>query len=198
MWMTIGDGGKMKRANGFAVVRTMMTAGVSATAMLVLFTACGDTQGPATGAEGGSSSQAIATSTSTSTSVAESDAVESDAPESEAADGSTEQGDAAAAADGSSGVSASRWSGTWQSAGESLPATLTVITDRPMLATIDIPGRCGATWKESARRGGRPVVDATVTYGQCNDNQWLVSVNGSTLTAVDTANSGTTVRFTRQ
>lgn len=90
------------------------------------------------------------------------------------------------------------WSGTWQSVGETKTAQLGVVSDKPFLATIDIPGRCGATWKEKSRTSSRVIVTATVTYGDCSDNEWSLAITSTSITATDTADPETTAAFTRK
>ncbi|QTI68377.1 hypothetical protein [Gordonia polyisoprenivorans] len=89
------------------------------------------------------------------------------------------------------------WTGTWTSVGETKSAQLGVVTDKPFLATIDIPGRCGATWKETSRDATHVVVTATVTYGQCSDNEWQLTVSDQSISAVDTSDPETRAQFRR-
>lgn len=90
------------------------------------------------------------------------------------------------------------WTGSWASAGEELPASLNITVAQPLTATIDIPGRCGASWTEQSRAGNQILVRATVTYGNCADNTWSVRVDGDELSATDTEDADTTLSFTRQ
>ena len=101
--------------------------------------------------------------------------------------------DAAPASSSLSGA----WQGNWQLAGAKHNAQLGVITEDPFLATIDIPGKCGATWREKSRDGAAIIVTTTVTYGQCADNNWKVSITHNTITAVDMSDPTSVANFTR-
>lgn len=91
-----------------------------------------------------------------------------------------------------------QWTGEWKSNGESRPAVLNVGSVKPLRATIDIPGRCGADWAESTRDGDRIDVDATVTYGACSDNRWVVVLRTTLITATDPDSAANSLRFVRQ
>lgn len=91
-----------------------------------------------------------------------------------------------------------RWSGTWQSNGDESDAALSIVTADPFLATIDVPGQCGATWKEKSREGSRIVVTAQVTYGGCTDGDWSVEIGDGSVAATDIADPGTRATFDRR
>lgn len=76
------------------------------------------------------------------------------------------------------------WTGTWTADGTSADAHLGVVTDTPFLATVDLPGRCGATWTEKSRQASTVVVTSTVTYGNCPAGDWTLTVGDTSITAV--------------
>lgn len=105
---------------------------------------------------------------------------------------------AGSAVDGTADPILGQWIGEWKSNGESRQAVLNIGAVRPLRATIDIPGRCGADWAESSRTGERIDVDATVTYGACSDNRWVVVLAPTLITATDPDSAANSLRFTRQ
>ncbi|MFT4125684.1 MAG: hypothetical protein QM662_05585 [Gordonia sp. (in: high G+C Gram-positive bacteria)] len=89
------------------------------------------------------------------------------------------------------------WRGNWESVGDNLDAVLNIVGENPFVATIDIPGRCGATWDQQSRDGETVTVTAKVTYGQCSDSEWKVVLGAHSITATDTADPTTRAHFTR-
>lgn len=90
-----------------------------------------------------------------------------------------------------------QWIGTWRSAGESKVAVLNIGRSKPLRATIDIRGRCGADWMESGRKGNAISVDATVSYGACSDNRWTVVIADNEITATDPDNDANSLKFAK-
>lgn len=90
------------------------------------------------------------------------------------------------------------WEGTWRSQGEMQTAELSVSSEKPFRAKIDIdPQRCGADWRETSRSATTITVAATVTYGDCTDNAWILRVSDTQITATDPANDTNAVVFHR-
>lgn len=112
-------------------------------------------------------------------------------------DASTSASGASPSAAPTSSALVGSWSGTWQSVGMTKDARLGVVSDKPFLATIDVPGSCGATWKENSRTGSTVKVTATVTYGTCADNEWDLTITDQSITALDPNDPQTRAQFRR-
>ncbi|MGV9672705.1 MULTISPECIES: hypothetical protein [unclassified Gordonia (in: high G+C Gram-positive bacteria)] len=75
------------------------------------------------------------------------------------------------------------WTGTWKAGGRSSEAHLGVVSDNPFLATVDVAGSCGATWKETSREGSTVTATSTVTYGNCPAGDWTITITDTSITA---------------
>jgi hypothetical protein len=72
-----------------------------------------------------------------------------------------------------------------------MPATLALDSIDPVLKdTVNIEGVCSATWTETQRNpNSSRAVNAHITSGACSDNQWTVTIDPDTLSALDNLNA---------
>ncbi|WP_375001116.1 hypothetical protein [Aeromicrobium sp. CTD01-1L150] len=91
-----------------------------------------------------------------------------------------------------------QWVGTWRSNDNQGDAVLTLTHDRPLTGSIDIVDICAADWDEVRRADDVIRVKATVTSGNCIDNQWDVVIDDARLTTTDPQNPTNSVTLTRE
>jgi len=89
------------------------------------------------------------------------------------------------------------WSGTWSSRGTTAAASLTLESSGRLDGIFDVEGVASAQWTETQHFSDSfRVVSAQVLSGDAQSNYWNVTVTPDSLTAYDTANSGSTVSLT--
>lgn len=91
-------------------------------------------------------------------------------------------------------VSGPDLTGTWTrpaTKDEQREVELRITEDNPVSGNITVDFTeegftCTATWSETNREYSTIYVDANVTSGNCFDNEWKLSLDGNTLTAIMT------------